>query len=157
MSASPAEPLGTWIQLRWADTDAYGHVNNVTWVRYLEEARIRLYGLPDHPGTADPEHPPVLRALDPGCFTVTAAQRLEYVRELTYHGQSIWVEAWISRLGSSSLDLSFRALDEHRRDVHLLAETTQVVRDRATRGPHRFTEREVAALSPYLAPPNTFR
>ncbi|MFE2252547.1 acyl-CoA thioesterase, partial [Streptomyces lavendulae] len=26
--------------LRWADMDAFGHVNNVVFLRYLEEARI---------------------------------------------------------------------------------------------------------------------
>lgn len=26
--------------LRWADMDAFGHVNNVAFLRYLEEARI---------------------------------------------------------------------------------------------------------------------
>lgn len=26
--------------LRWSDMDAYGHVNNVVFLRYLEEARI---------------------------------------------------------------------------------------------------------------------
>ena len=28
--------------MRWSDMDAYGHVNNVVFVRYLEEARIDL-------------------------------------------------------------------------------------------------------------------
>ena len=28
---------------RWADMDAYGHVNNVTWLEYLQEARIDLF------------------------------------------------------------------------------------------------------------------
>ena len=28
--------------LRWADMDAYGHINNVAFMRYLEEARIDL-------------------------------------------------------------------------------------------------------------------
>ena len=28
--------------MRWSDMDAYGHVNNVVFLRYLEEARIDL-------------------------------------------------------------------------------------------------------------------
>ena len=28
---------------RWADMDAYGHVNNVTWLEYLQEARVDMF------------------------------------------------------------------------------------------------------------------
>ncbi|MCU1420746.1 MAG: hypothetical protein JWN36_397 [Microbacteriaceae bacterium] len=157
MSASPDRPLGVRLQLRWADTDAYGHVNNVTYVRYLEEARIRLFGLPDYPGTADPGNPPVLARLDPGCFTITASQRLEYVNELPYHGQFIVAEAWISRVGSSSITMSFRVTDDAGETVYLIAEATQAVREVSTRAAHRFSERELAVLGEYVAAPNTFR
>ncbi|MGX1474786.1 UNVERIFIED_CONTAM: acyl-CoA thioesterase FadM [Streptomyces canus] len=33
--------------LRWADMDAYGHVNNVVFLRYLEEARIDFLFRPE--------------------------------------------------------------------------------------------------------------
>ena len=33
--------------LRWSDMDAYGHVNNVVFLRYLEEARIDFLFRPD--------------------------------------------------------------------------------------------------------------
>lgn len=149
--------LSTRLQLRWADTDGYSHVNNVTWVRYFEEARIRLFGLPDFPATVGAGEPPVFTRLDPGCFTITAAQRLEYVNELPYYRQDIMAEMWVSRIGSSSVDLSFRATDLSGDTVYLLAETTQAVREMSTRSPHRFSEREVAVLSEYLDGPNEFR
>ena len=153
-----AEPLSTQLQLRWADTDGYGHVNNVTWVRYLEETRIRLFGLPDRPGTAGAGAPPVFGAVfGPGCFTVTASNRVEYRRELIYRGQAVRAEAWLSRIGASSLDMSFRITDEAHGETCLIAESTQAVRDTTTRTAHRFDQREVAALRAYLAPPNQFR
>ena len=34
------------LELRWGDMDAYGHVNNVTQLRLLEEARVRAFGSP---------------------------------------------------------------------------------------------------------------
>ncbi len=156
MSASP-EALGTRLQLRWGDTDLYGHVNNVVWVRYVEETRIRLFGLPDQPGTADPGRPPVFSVFGPGCFTVTAATRIEYRNELVYSGQTIWAEAWVSRIGSSSVDISFRIMDDDRTTTYLAAESTQAVRDVATRTAHRFTPEEVAVLSAQLAPPHEYR
>ena len=27
---------------RWSDLDAYAHVNNVTWLEYLQEARVDM-------------------------------------------------------------------------------------------------------------------
>jgi acyl-CoA thioester hydrolase len=155
--AAAAVPLTTSLQLRWADTDAYGHVNNVTWVEYLEETRIRLFGLPDAPSTADPRRPPVFSVFGPGVFTVTAATRIEYAAELPYHVQSVIAEGWISRIGTSSVDVSVRILDEARTTVHLRAESTQAMRDVATRAAHRFDERERTALAAHLAPPHEFR
>ena len=31
--------------LRWSDMDAYGHVNNVQFLRLLEDARVIAFGL----------------------------------------------------------------------------------------------------------------
>src|SRR5699024_1386427 len=36
------------LELRWGDMDPYGHVNNVTQLRLLEEARVRALGSPTH-------------------------------------------------------------------------------------------------------------
>ena len=36
------------LPLRWGDQDAYGHVNNATMFRLLEEARIRAFVRDDH-------------------------------------------------------------------------------------------------------------
>lgn len=36
---------GTWVQdieVRWGDLDAFNHVNNTLFLRYLEETRIRM-------------------------------------------------------------------------------------------------------------------
>lgn len=34
----------TPIQVRWGDMDAMGHVNNATYLTYLEQARIQYFG-----------------------------------------------------------------------------------------------------------------
>ena len=34
------------IHLRWADLDAYNHLNNVEMLRLLEEARVRMFWVP---------------------------------------------------------------------------------------------------------------
>ena len=30
--------------MRWSDMDAYGHVNNVQYLRFFEDARIEAFG-----------------------------------------------------------------------------------------------------------------
>ena len=34
------------IHLRWADLDAYNHLNNVEMLRLLEEGRVRMFWVP---------------------------------------------------------------------------------------------------------------
>lgn len=51
MRNGPTNPLLTdftrvLLELRWGDMDAYGHVNNVTQMQLLEEARVRALGSP---------------------------------------------------------------------------------------------------------------
>jgi acyl-CoA thioester hydrolase len=157
VSISPESRPSVRLQLRWADTDGYGHVNNVTWVRYLEEARIRLFGLPERPETFAPGTRPILSRLDAGCFTITAGQRIEYVNELPYRAQEIRAEAWLSRIGSSSVTMSFRLTDLEGETVYLLAEATQAVRNLQTRAAHRFSDSERSALEDYLDSPNEYR
>ena len=40
------------IQMRFGDIDSYGHVNNVTMLQYLEDARVRLMARPLPQGAA---------------------------------------------------------------------------------------------------------
>ena len=153
----PPGAVTATIQLRWADTDQYGHVNNVTWLRYVEEARARTFGFSDQPEAANPTRPPVLAVLGPDTFTMTAAVRMEYIGELAYHAQSIVADVWLSRIGSKSIDMAFRFTDEARTTTYVLAQVTQVVCDMATRRPRALTEAEREALQPYCGNPLTFR
>lgn len=139
------------IDLRWADTDQYGHINNVAFVRYAEEARIRAFGLPDRPqGSALEREPPVFERLGTDTFTITAAQRVEYLRELGYHGQSVIAEVWLSRIGTSSLDMDCRILDEAGDREYLIARVTLVLMDVPTRRPRPLTEEESVCLRRHL-------
>ena len=143
------------VELRWADTDRYGHVNNVAHVRYVEEARIRAFGLPDQPDGFHPEHPPVLAFLGPETFTITAGQRFEYRQELSYHGQSVTAEVWLSRLGSSSFDMDCRLVDDE--GEYLVSRVNLVLMSVATHRPRPFSAAEREHLESYLAPGVAFR
>lgn len=152
------EPLRVPVDLRWADTDRYGHVNNVAHVRYVEEARIRAFGLPDQPDGFNPDRPvPVLARLGPDSFTITAGQRFEYRQELEYHGQSVVAEVWLSRLGSRSFDMDCRLVDAAGTVEYLVSRVNLVLMDSATHRPRALTEAELDYLQEYVAPGVAFR
>lgn len=53
MSTAPTFRFATTIRVRWADCDAFGHVNNASYLSYFEEARIDYWKavVPDVPFT----------------------------------------------------------------------------------------------------------
>jgi len=82
------------IAIRWRDLDAFNHVNNATFLTYLEEARlIWLSGLS---GWFSETTMPVL-----------AAAEVNYRAQLVWPG-SVIVELYCERLGNSSLTISHR-------------------------------------------------
>lgn len=157
-----AETLHVPLQLRWADTDQYRHVNNVMFVRLLEEARIRAFGLPEKPEHFPAGVRPVLADLGPGSFTMTVGQRMEYLAELPYEGQSVLAEVWLSRIGSRSLEMDCRITDVDEKGdpggiVYFIARVASVIMDLAARRPRALTDAEREHLTRYLGEPLAFR
>jgi Predicted thioesterase len=150
-------PLRVPLELRWADTDQYRHVNNVAAVRLAEEARIRALGLPEKPEHFPPGPPPILAALGTGTFTMTVSQRFEYTAEMPYAGQQVVAEVWLSRVGGRSVTMDCRVGSADGDVVYFIARVTVVIMDLATRRPRALTDDEVAHLAPYLGEPLAFR
>ena len=154
--ADTALPLRTTLDLRWADTDQYRHVNNVTAVRLAEEARIRLLGLPEKPEHFPPGEPPVLAVLGTDTFTMTVSQRFEYTAEMPYAGQSVVAEVWLSKIGSRSITMDCRVGDGAG-VAYFIARVTVVIMDLATRTSRALTASETEHLSGYQGEPLAFR
>ncbi len=89
------------IVVRFADTDAMGHVNNAVYLTYCEIARIRYWmeitGEPIALGTEGAES------------LVLAEARIAY-RAPAFHGEVVTVETWATRIGRSSFTLEHRLL-----------------------------------------------
>jgi acyl-CoA thioester hydrolase len=153
------------IQLRWSDLDAYGHVNNASMLRILEEARIFAFWVDGDP--VDPESGRAewsTAVIDAGpttdTKTVISRQEIEYVRSMPYMRQPIDVELWIGHLGGASLDVYYEIKDPSRtvsQTTYVKASTTLVLIDATTDRPRRIDARERAAWEPYVEPPLTFR
>lgn len=86
------------ITLRWRDLDAFDHVNNSSFLTYLEEARLVWMSRID--GTW----------LDPRNMPVLAAAQVNYRAQLSWPGQ-ISVELMCARLGTTSLTIAHRIVD----------------------------------------------
>ena len=142
------------LDLRWADQDAYGHINNVTFARYLEEARVRVFwtgaaredtGLEQH-----------FRADLPGGFKMLVANmRIDFVRVLNYSTHPITVAVWIGRLGGSSLDVHYEVIDNSGDEPVTVAKaiTTIVTVDGETLRPKRLSDEGRRAVQPWQDEP----
>ena len=86
-------------QLRWADFDAYRHVNNVRFLELFQDARIDFANamLPD---------PQRLEAA-----TVVARQEIDYLVPLHYRPGTVDVPIWVTRIGGSSATVAFEIVD----------------------------------------------
>jgi acyl-CoA thioester hydrolase len=85
------------IKVRWGDLDAFNHVNNATFLSYLEEARVSwLSGLPG------------IR-LDDRIGPVLANSNVNYRRPVLWPNDLV-VELFVERVGNSSLTMGHRLL-----------------------------------------------
>jgi acyl-CoA thioester hydrolase len=125
-------------RVRWSDVDSYGHVNNVKYFEYYQEARIAfLSGLAD--GT-------------PGSTSrgvVVARIDVDYRRPILFRTEPFRVETWVSRLGTSSYDLEAEIKDGD--EVLSRAHAVVVAFDRDRQRSRRLTDKERELLEDLLA------
>ena len=113
---------------RWGDMDAMNHVNNATYLRYLEEARIQwLNAL----GTDwfDDERGPVLASA-----TVNYRLPIQYPSDID-------IELFTTRTGTSSLTIGHRMVDAASDALHCDGHVVVVWVDRRTGKPAPLPER----------------
>ncbi|MCC3275024.1 MULTISPECIES: acyl-CoA thioesterase [unclassified Arthrobacter] len=143
------------VHLRFGDQDPNGHINNVRFVQFLEEARVRLGMLPlaAHAG-------------GPGSFrdltgdrtaALVARQEIEYRAPLLHRTEPVWVDIWVTRVGSSSLSYGFCVADEDRGTVYAYAEAAMVQVDAASGRPTPLTDGQRLVLQHWLGEPVPFR
>ena len=121
--------------LRWADLDLLGHVNNVTYLDYVAEAREALFaGLPA--GRA-----PVSR------------YQVAFVKPLVLRRTPVLVDSWVTDVGADDLKLAHEVYDapadgDSARTVYLRASTVLT---------HRLTVEERAIAEQVPGPAHEWR
>jgi len=122
---------------RWSDMDAYGHVNNVTWLEYLQEARVDMFFV----------HAPQRGTERLVEGVVVARAEIDYKLALRYRPEPVRIEMWVSRVGAASFTVEYEVLDQHTdgsRTVYARAATVLV--PVADGRPRRISESERSVL-----------
>jgi len=106
--------------VQWGDQDAFGHVNNTVYFRWIETARIvylERIGMRD----TTPEQPlgPILASI--GC---------NYRRQTRYP-DTIWTGVRVTRLGRSSIAMEHKLWSEEQQAVVADGQATVVMFDYA--------------------------
>lgn len=112
--------------------DAYGHVNNVVFLRYLEEARIDFLHRPD-------------KDFQQG--SVVARHEIDYKRQLVHRHAPVDIELWVTQIRAASFTLTFEVKDPDQ--VYVQASTMIVPFDFEAQRPRRITAEEREFLEEY--------
>lgn len=143
-----AMPLAFEIPLRWSDMDAYGHVNNVQFLRLLEDARV--IGFREWFGEEE-------SVLEKGI--VVSRHEIEYHAPLTFRPEPVLIEMWVTGLSGAGFTLGYvvRDQDELGGRVYAVAESGVVLYDFASGRPRRLAARERELVGELLGEPVAFR
>lgn len=110
------------IALRWRDLDAFNHVNNSTFLTYLEEARIRWFDSLGGAWIGDAFAP------------LMAAVQVNYRAPIAYPS-SVVVALSADRVGNTSLTLGHRIVSEDEATLYADGHVVMVWIDRASGRP----------------------
>ncbi len=129
--------------LRWADMDSLGHVNNVTYVDYLQEARVDMLRV----------HTPESASTDLAEGVVVVRHDLEFLAPLVFRPEPVRIETWATHIRAASFELRYEILDERpdgSRLVYTRASTLLTPFVFAAERPRRISTEERATLERWL-------
>ena len=122
---------------RFSDLDPLGHVNNVAYHDYLQEARMGLIGELDAVVSAD-------------FAQIVVSQEIRHRKPLGHSPEPVRIEIAITSMARTSYTIAYRILDEDG-DVAAEATTLMAVVDPASGRPIRIPEGLMARLEPHLS------
>ena len=131
--------------LRWADMDSLGHVNNVTYVDYLQEARVDMMAA----------HSVMAASGVPGQGVVVVRHDIEFLAPLTFRAQPVRIETWATKIRAASFTLRYEILDlspDGSRRLYTRASTLLTPFVFATERPRRLSADERRMLERFLEP-----
>ena len=111
-------PVVTTIPLLWGDLDAFGHVNNLVYLRWAEAGRVeyllRIGQFPPLPPS--------------GVAPILAGVKCDYRRVVNYP-DTVYVGTRISRIGNSSFQMDHRIVSQNLDEIAAEVSSTLVMLD----------------------------
>ncbi|EWS99647.1 thioesterase [Intrasporangium oryzae NRRL B-24470] len=145
-------PYAAHVSLRWSDMDAYAHINNVQFLRLLEDARVIAFrDWFDGGGAGDRS------MLEEG--VLVSRHEIEYLRPLGFRHEPVRIELWVSRVGGAGFDVAYIVRDPEGvgDTVYAVAETELALYDFASASPRRMRPEEREAIRVHLGDAAPFR
>lgn len=128
------------VAMRWSDMDAYGHVNNVQFLTYVEEARVEMF-----------KSVPLSGIDQVAAGILVAHSEIRYRRPLRHRHEPVPIDVWVTKIGGASFTLGYQVYDEDG-VVYATAGSTMVPYDFARERPRRLTAEEKAWLAQFTEP-----
>jgi acyl-CoA thioester hydrolase len=130
--------------MRWADMDLLGHVNNVVYVDYLQEARVDMLRT----------HGPAAQTGELAEGVVVVRHEVHYRAPLSFRFRPVHIECWVTEIRAASFTLAYEVFQEtdEGRQVYLQATTVLTPYVFSTERPRRLNAEEKSALETFLEP-----
>jgi len=126
--------------MRWSDMDAYGHVNNVQFLTYVEEARVEMF-----------QAVPLSGVDQVASGILVASSEIKYLKPLLHRHAPVPIDVWVTRIGAASFALAYEVRDDDG-PVYARAASVMVPYDFGNERPRRLTADEKEWLGMYLEP-----
>lgn len=143
-------PVTVTLPVQWGEMDAYGHVNNVVYLRYFEGARIAYFRALGLPGWVDKD------ASSPHGGPILHSTRARYRIPLT-HPDTVRVGARVTHLDADRFTMALCVWSEQHQAVAADGEAVTVVYDYARASKGKVDEAlraAIARLEGQMPPPS---
>ena len=124
--------------VRWDDLDGFGHVNNATYLTYMQEARSNFTWYSRKEVGLDP----LLSQM------VGARAEVDFIEPIYDGGFDLDVAIWVSRIGNSSFELVYEISSAQ--GMHARGRTVQVAVTMDTKKSRPLSDEEREFLNKYL-------
>lgn len=122
--------------VRFGDIDSQGHVNNVRFLDYLEDARFGMLSID-----------PYKEGVEPFKGLVVTRHEIDYRRPLGFRAEPVRVETWVTEIRAVRFTLRYEIRDDE--DLYVTATSVLAAYDVERAAPRRLTESELAYLKRY--------
>ncbi len=130
--------------MRWADLDLLGHVNNVVYVDYLQEARVDMLRT----------HGPAARTGELAEGVVVVRHEVSYLAPLPFGFEPVTIDSWVTEVRAATFTIAYEVFHERDgvRHVYARAKTVLTPYVFADERPRRLTDVERETLAAFFEP-----